>query len=136
MDDSKDALMAFLKEEGYAPQLGDAGAVQFKREGRVYLTFPDPNDSLYFNLYCLMNFGEAIPSREQGLTAANHVTRQVKAVKVTFPNLEELSAVSFGVEVLLPTPDSFRQVFERAISIIILSVEQFSVQIAPAQAAA
>ncbi len=107
MAENNDLLTAFLKEEGYMPQTGDEGGVQFKKEGRVYLTFPDKNDPLYFNLYCFMNFGEIIQSRELGLTAANFVTRHVKAVKVTFPDLNALNAVSFGVEVLLPFAGKF-----------------------------
>ena len=126
-------LSAFLTAEGYLPQTDPAGAIAFKREGRVYLSFPRGDDPNYFNLYCYMSYGDLVPSRDKALAAANEVSRSIKAIKVTLPDDGDPSQVSFGIEALLSEPDGFRAIFDRAIAVLSISIDQFSAKVSSAR---
>ena len=133
MADPQAPLMAFLTTEGYVPTADEQGGIAFKREGRVFLSFVGEDDPNYFNVYCYMTYGDLITSREKALTAANEVNRALKAVKITLLDDADPSKVSFGIEVLLPSPDSFPPVFERALAIIGLSIDHFSAKVSSAR---
>ncbi len=125
MAEPKEMLTKFLKEEGYVPTSEGAGLL-FKKEGRTYFTFPDAADPNFFNLYSYFDFADTIPSRAIGLEAANDVNKAVKAIKVTLVDDSTTSRVSFGVEIPLPLPESFRGIFDRALNTIAYGVEQFA----------
>ena len=133
MADTKEMLMAYLKEEGYLPTPEGTGLV-FKKEGRTYFTFPDDNDPNFFNLYSYFDFAETIPSRTIGLEAANDINKAVKAVKVTLMEDENVARVSFGMEVPLPLAESFKGIFERSLNTIGYAVEQFALRVQSRQA--
>ena len=133
MTEIKTPLLTFLTEEGYVPQTDGAGAIAFKREGRVFLSFDTSDDPNYFNVYCYMNYGETITGREKALTAANEVNRSVKAIKITLLDDNDPNQVSFGMEVLLSAPDGFKMVFDRALAVIALSIDQFSAKTSSAR---
>ena len=126
MADPKAMLMAFLKEEGYAPMPeGDAGIV-FKKEGQMFFSVPDSTDPNFFNLYSRFDFSGAISSRALALEAANDVNRSVKAIKVTLMEDDNPSRISFGMEVPLPLAESFKGIFDRALNTIGYAVDQFA----------
>jgi len=134
MADTRETLMAFLKEEGYSPAPeGDMG-ILFKKEGRTYFTIPDANDPNFFNLYSYFDFAGEITSRATGLEAANDVNKAVKAIKVTLMEEGDSSRVSFGLEVPLPQAEGFRQIFDRALHTIGFAVEQFAERVRARQA--
>ena len=133
MADNKAPLLAFLTAEGYVPTTDEQGGIAFKREGRVYLSFVSDDDPNYFNVYCYMSYGDLVSSREKALAAANEVSRSIKAIKITLLDDSDPSKVSFGIEALLPTPESFPPIFERSLAIIGLSIDQFSAKISSAR---
>jgi hypothetical protein len=133
MADNKAPLMAFLTAEGYMPTADEQGGIAFKREGRVFLSFVGDDDPNYFNLYCYMSYGDLLTSREKALAAANEVNRTLKAIKITLLDDNDASKVSFGIEALLPTPESFPPIFERALAILGLSIDHFSAKISSAR---
>ena len=125
MADPKEAMLGFLKAEGYVPTEDGLG-VMFKKEGQTYFTFPDAADPDFFNLFSYFDFAGAVPSRAVGLEAANDVNKAVKAIKVTLMDEENANHVSFGLEVPLPSAEGFREVFGRALNTIAYGVEQFA----------
>ncbi len=131
--EQKSPLLAFLTEEGYVPQSDGAGAIAFKREGRVFLSFAADDDPNYFNLYCYMNYGDLITSRDKALAAANEVNRSLKAIKITLLDDNDPNQVSFGIEALLTAPDGFRAIFDRASAVIAISIDQFSAKVSSAR---
>lgn len=134
MADTRETLMAFLKEEGYSPAPeGDMG-ILFKKEGRTYFTIPDANDPNFFNLYSYFDFAGEITSRVTGLEAANDVNKVVKAIKVTLMEEGDSSRVSFGLEIPLPQAEGFRQIFDRSLHTIGFAVEQFAERVRARQA--
>jgi len=133
MTEQKSPLLAFLTEEGYVPQTDGAGAIAFKREGRVFLSFATDDDPNYFNLYCYMNYGDLITSRDKALASANEVNRSLKAIKITLLDDNDPNQVSFGIEALLADPIGFRPIFDRASAVIAISIDQFSAKISSAR---
>ena len=125
MADPKEAMLEFLKAEGYVPT-EDGQGIMFKREGQTYFTFPDAGDPNFFNLFSYFDFAGAVPSRIVGLETANDVNKGVKALKVTLMDAENANHVSFGLEVPLPSAEGFREVFGRALNTIAYGVEQFA----------
>ncbi len=134
MADTKDMLLSFLKEEGYAPTPEGEGGIVFKKEGRTFFTVPDPADPNFFNLYSRFDFAGAVPSRALALEAANDVNRGVKSIKVTLMEDDNPSRISFGLEVPLPQAEGFREIFDRALNTIGYSVEQFAQRVQARQA--
>ena len=133
MADNKAPLMAFLTTEGYVPTADDQGNIAFKREGRTYLSFTGDGDPLYFNLYCFMSYADMVTSRDKALVAANEINRSIKAIKITLPDDADPSKVTFGIEALLPEENSFQPIFERALAIITLCIDQFSAKVSSAR---
>ncbi|MGI4789882.1 MAG: hypothetical protein ACRYFS_13645 [Janthinobacterium lividum] len=133
MADNKAPLMAFLTAEGYVPTADEQGGIAFKREGRVFLSFVADDDPNYFNLYCYMSYGDVVTSRDKALTVANEVNRSIKAIKITLLDDNDPSKISFGIESLMPGPDSFQPIFERSLAIISLSIDQFSSKVSSAR---
>ncbi len=133
MADNTAPLMAFLTTEGYVPQADGQGGIAFKREGRVLLSFAGDDDPNYFNVYCYMNYGDLVPSRDKALSVANEVNRTLKAIKITLLDDNNPNQISFGVEALLSDPDGFKAFFDRACAVIALSIDQFSAKISSAR---
>ena len=133
MAENQAPLMAFLTAEGYLPTADEQGGIAFKREGRVFLSFVGDNDPNYFNVYCYMSYGDLITDRDKALAAANEVNRGIKAIKITLLDNTDPSKVSFGIEALLPGPDSFSAIFDRALAVIGLSIDQFSAKVSSAR---
>lgn len=133
MADNQAPLLAFLTAEGYLPTVDEQGGIAFKREGRVYLSFAGDDDPTYFNLYCYMSYGDVLTSRDKALTTANEVNRGIKAIKITLLDDTDPSKISFGIEVLLPAPESFPAVFERALATIAVGIDQFSAKVSSAR---
>ena len=129
MPDSKQLLLAYLSQEGYAATLdGDAG-ILFKKEGQTFFSFPDPGDPNFFSLYSNFDFADRISSRTTALEAANTINRTIKAIKVSLPDIDHPARISFGVEVPLPLPESFPAIFDRALATIAYAVDQFAARL-------
>ena len=133
MADNTAPLMAFLTTEGYVPSADGQGGIAFKREGRVLLSFAGDDDPNYFNLYCYMNYGDLVSSREKALSVANEVSRTIKAVKITLLDDANPNQISFGVESLLSDPEGFKAIFDRACAVLAISIDQFSAKISSAR---
>jgi hypothetical protein len=115
---------SFLRSEGYAPNVDSDGDVRFKFEGGNYIIFAYEKDPQYF-LLMFPGFWpiESPEELQRALVAANTVNRDTKVVKISLnPDLTDVSAT---VEAFLPTPESFQQVFSRAINVTKVGVKKF-----------
>ena len=100
----------YLAEEGYRPKIDEDGSIGFKHEGNTHFIDIDEDDETFFSLSCYLWPVESEEEREKALRAANEATLTTKVAKVYLLN----DMVVCAVELLLPTPESFRDVFERS----------------------
>ena len=111
---SKQTLAAlyqdYLSEEGYRPKMDEDGAIGFKHEGNTHFIDIDEGDETFFRLSCYLWPVETEEEREKALRAANEATLTTKVAKAYL--LDDM--VVCAVELFMPTPESFRDVFERA----------------------
>ncbi len=126
MADTQETLFDFLKKEGYLPSTEGTPGILFKKEGRSFFTFPDAQDPTFFNLYSYFDFADQITSRAVALEAANDVNKSVKALIVTLPDDGNPSRIGFGIEAMLPTAESYKEIFDRALNTILYGVDQFA----------
>jgi hypothetical protein len=113
---------SYLAEEGYSPKIDEDGDVVFKFEGGTYFVAIDEDDAEFFRVV-LANIW-AIESEAEGekvLRAALHATSRTKVVKV-LPVRDNTWA---SVEMFCSPPQSFRNVFPRALRSLQVGVRHF-----------
>jgi hypothetical protein len=105
--------VAYLKGEGYLPEVTTAGDVTFKYQGGKYAILIDPKDANYFRLVYVWKIGPN-PDRPKMLEAANKAEMGTKAAKV----LITPETVIVAAELYLKDSAEFSTVFVRALSSI------------------
>lgn len=117
-----DLYMDYLRQEGYVPKLDGDGDVQFKYEGMTCCLFSDEDDREYFRVV-LPNFWpiESQDERVQAIAAAGVVTAGIKVGKVIIVK----DNVWSSVEMLIDPIERFRDVFPRAMRILVMCVQRF-----------
>ncbi|MEO0086301.1 MAG: hypothetical protein ABIK37_06700 [candidate division WOR-3 bacterium] len=112
----------YLEEQGYKPEIDKDGDVMFRREGRVYFIFVSEKDDEYFQLV-FPNFWkiESEEERRRVEQAAIAATAGTKVAKV-YPVRDNVWAT---IEMFCKPPDTFKPVFERAMSALNAGVATF-----------
>lgn len=117
-----EAYLAFLRAEGFRPELDDAGDIVFKCEGRYYCVTVDEDDPLYFRLIFPSFWRiDSEPERHWARVAAAEVSAEFKVAKV-YPQDDDMMAAA---EVFLARPGDFAVVFERCVSALQGAVRRF-----------
>lgn len=111
----RSAVMTFLQEEGFAPQIDADGDVKFKKEGDLHWVLIFDNDSPY--TVTIQRAGFAIGGEDgydhfKSLIAANEVVSNIQAVTMYCTD----KVVVNQVRLLLSEPNDFRNVFYKAVS--------------------
>jgi len=117
--------LAYLRRRGYNPELDEDGDINFKKEGGIYLIFPDDTDDEYFSIV-YPNFWkvESDAERTRALTACNLAIRVSKVVKVFLR--QDSKNIWAAVEVFVVKPENFEEVFDRLMSALRNGVTTFA----------
>lgn len=115
--------MEFLTEEGYLPEIDDDGDIRFKYEGRTYFIIVNETDQTFFqillpNIYSIENEEK----RAEVLAAADHANALSKVAKVH--TVGDNTYVS--VELLVATPEDFKKLFKRSMSLMTNGMNNFA----------
>ena len=105
----------FLKSEGYAPSVSEAGNISFKKEGEKY--WIDKNsDEKFFKI------NRYLSNNDQG--CSNLVKKIVKDANNQYKSLtvklieDDCSLIEFESSSLLARPDDFKMIFDRSLNIL------------------
>ena len=124
-EERQQMYLDFLSEEGYRPHVGDNGLVDFKSEGMNYFVLFDEDDEQFFRVV-VPNFwsidNEEVRSKAR--IAADDSTASTKAAKV-FTVADNVWA---AYEAFYSSPEHFRAIFSRALSVLKTSVQNFAGQ--------
>jgi hypothetical protein len=112
----------FLVDEGFDPDIDDAGDVMFECGGRTYYLMVDDDDPDYFRLL-FPNFWSVDSEAEhrRALLAAAEVTAEIKVAKVYVLGDDTQAAV----EMFLADPADLGRVFPRALRAVQGAVRRF-----------
>ncbi|MCE9616491.1 MAG: hypothetical protein K8T26_19630 [Lentisphaerae bacterium] len=109
------AILEFLKNEGYRPEIDEEGLVQFKKEGETFLCYPYEDDAHYVQLahplVCVLSTDE---EKQKALWAINEVSRTYKLLKLTLSD----DTVGACVELLLHPVAFITEALPRAIAVL------------------
>ncbi len=113
----------FLLDEGFRPEIDEAGDVTFRFEGRFYYVSIYEDDPGFFHLV-FPNFWEIEDKEERirALEAANQVNRDTKTIKIY---INAFDNVSCSVECFMAKPDDFEAYFFRSLQVMQDSVRNF-----------
>jgi hypothetical protein len=79
----QETYSAFLRTEGFRPEITQSGNVRFRREGRSYVIFVEENDPTYFRLVLAFSAEDkSLQARIRRLEGCNVASAEVKVVKV------------------------------------------------------
>lgn len=126
-----DCYRDYLHAQGFHPQAHD-DFVSFRHEGGTYVLSLEDDQSflrLVFPNFWPIGSPEERSAVLESAAAVNSATRVVKV----FPFGADTQA---SVEVLLPSPDAFRDVFPQALQMLKLGAERFFMAMALARAGA
>ena len=111
----------YLKNKGYEVEITDEGHVHFKKDGN-YLILIDEKDPIFFQLaYPSFHKTKDEADRTKVLAACSKATASIKAAKVFMLG----DNVWAAVEIFLPTPDAFKDVFDRCLTSVLSVVHEF-----------
>lgn len=108
------ALAEVVRDAGYIAEI-DETWVSFKSEGTAYHFETFEGDDGYARLMLGFLIPPDVPVAAL-LTAANEQNRKTKAVKTVVYDLPEDGHVSFSIEVFFGQPGAWAAIFERALS--------------------
>jgi hypothetical protein len=115
--------VAYLRREGYQPEIDDDGDVRFKREGFTYYVIVDDTDLEYFRiLFPGIWIVEDSSERDRALAACSRVNRETKVAKAYLSG----DRVNLAVEMLLPDLDDVAAVFPRSMRILAVARDTFN----------
>ena|SRR2546423_1618795 len=114
----------YLAQEGYHPAVHSSGQVLFKDADRTYVIEIDASDQQFVGI-SYPNFWSIDSDKEIGpvLVAANHANEKSKCAKVFLH--EDRSNTSASIEMFLPQPEHFKEVFRSSLAALQRSVERF-----------
>ena len=105
-DQLQQTFMSYLSQEGYNPNVTQAGNVRFRREGKFYIIYVDEKDPEYFRL--VLSFSaedKSAQARLRRLEGANLATTETKVVKAY---IDSDGDPNFACEMFLIVPGDFK----------------------------
>ncbi|MCU7805451.1 MAG: hypothetical protein KZQ96_19845 [Candidatus Thiodiazotropha sp. (ex Lucinoma borealis)] len=116
-------FVEFLSEEGYRPQIGDSGLISFNSDGMNYFVLIDENDDQFFRLV-VPNFWSIDNEdvRRMVQAAGDDSSASTKVAKIFTVD----DNVWAAYESFFSTPEHFKGIFPRALSVLNTSVQNFA----------
>ncbi len=121
-DERAQLYVEFLEEQGFRPQIDEAGDVAFRFEGGYYVITIDPDDDEFFQLLFPSFFTlRGDEDRRRAAPAAVVAAARTKVVKVYAAG----DRVHAAAEAFCSPPESVRPVLLRMLGAIQAAVHQF-----------
>ncbi|MDR1681748.1 MAG: hypothetical protein LBS12_08225 [Prevotellaceae bacterium] len=108
--------MDYLREQGYAPKLTDAGNISFKAEGSTYILRMSDNDPEFLSLSLYGWTFDDDQEKARAYVAANTVNWDKKMGRVAV--VEEENCMYFDTWVLLRSADDVKHFFPRMLTVV------------------
>jgi hypothetical protein len=114
----------YLRNEGYVPQLDEAGNVLFKFEGKLFIVTTDDND-LQFLRVVMPNFWEIESEQEKRLAmeVTNQVNERIKVSKVVVNRNNHVWAMA---EQFIDSTPNLEDFFKRTIRVLKAAADEFA----------
>lgn len=127
-DQLQQTFMSYLSQEGYNPNVTQAGNVRFRREGKFYIIYVDEKDPEYFRLVLSFSAEDKSPqARLRRLEGANLATNETKVVKAYIDNDGD---PNFACEMFLIVPGDFKTHLSRLLRAIDTAYDKYNRKIA------
>jgi len=127
-DQLQQTFMAYLSQEGYNPNVTQAGNVRFRREGKFYIIYVDEKDAEYFRLVLSFSAEDKSPqARLRRLEGANLATTETKVVKAY---IDSDGDPNFACEMFLIVPGDFKTHLSRLLRAIDTAYDKYNRKIA------
>ena len=115
-EEKKDAILSYLKSEGYTANVTDAGNIKFKFEGDNYYV-NGGDDELYFEIFdYISNSNEGCSNRIKQIVAETDAS--YKTLNVYFTSDDDCAVIKFSVSSLLANKEDFKFIFKRSLNIL------------------
>lgn len=120
--------MSYLQNEGFNPNITQAGNVRFRREGKYYIIYVDEKDAEYFRLVLSFSADDkSAQARNRRLEGANLATNETKVVKAYIDNDGD---PNFACEMFLIVPGDFKTHLPRLLRAMDTAYEKYNKKIA------
>ena len=127
-DQLQQTFVAYLTQEGYNPNITQAGNVRFRREGKFYIIYVDEKDAEYFRLVLSFSAEDKSPqARLRRLEGANLATTETKVVKAY---IDSDGDPNFACEMFLIVPGDFKTHLGRLLRAIDTAYDKYNRKIA------
>ena len=118
---TSERVLAFLKQEGFFPQVEDNGNIVFKYQMKTFIYVNNDDDEDFFQLALPAIYEVTEDNREMVLEAANQVNLGIKVVKCCA--LQDSVVVFF--ENLLDNSPEVADILPRALNILLGAQQRF-----------
>ena len=123
-DQLQQTYMQYLQQEGYNPNVTQAGNVRFRREGRFYIIYVDEKDPEYFRLVLSFSADAKSPqARMRRMEGANLATTETKVVKAY---VDSDGDPNFACEMFLIVPGDFKTHLSRLLRAIDTAYDKYN----------
>jgi len=117
----QNSVMAYLKEEGFAPSIDEDGDIRFKKEGDLYyVIIDDKEDNPYYMSIALARGMDEGYNMQKAISIAYEV-QEYKGVKMKLYNTSILTKS----EMFFQDPKHFNAVFYRTTRILLAAMNEF-----------
>ncbi len=107
----QETYSGYLAQEGFRPELTQAGNVRFRREGKIYVIYVDERDPTFFRLQLLFSPDDkSAAMRAKRVEGANAATGDTKVIK---SYIDGDGDIVFAAEMFLIVPGDFKTTIAR-----------------------
>lgn len=123
----QETYSGYLAQEGYRPELTNAGNVKFRREGRIYVIYVDERDPTFFRLQLLFTpEDKSSAMRAKRVEGANAATGDTKVIKAY---IDSDGDIVFAAEMFLIVPGDFKTTITRLFRAMDSAYEKYNAKV-------
>jgi hypothetical protein len=121
--DLQQMYLAYLRTEGYSPEVDSDGDIKFKAEGRTLYIIVNDSDLEYFKiLYPYFWEIESEAEREKVAEVASYTTRTTKLARVYMVADDD---TSIDACIFIEKPEDFKNHFKRIVDVVLAARRKF-----------
>lgn len=123
----QETYSGYLGQEGYRPELTNAGNVRFRREGKIYVIYVDERDPTFFRLQLLFSpEDKSAAMRAKRVEGANAATGDTKVIKAY---IDSDGDIVFAAEMFLIVPGDFKTTITRLFRAMDSAYEKYTAKV-------